>query len=52
MDRITSDLLDKRHISQVQIDRLLARDVKPDALLETLTKIGAISLNALKRFVV
>ena len=52
MDRITNDLLDKRHITQVQIDRLLARDVKPDAILETLTKIGAISLNALKRFVV
>jgi len=52
MDRITHDLLEKRHISQQQIDRLTSRGVKDDTILETLTKVGAISLNFIKRFVV
>ena len=52
MDRITLDLLEKRHISQQQIDRLTSRGVKEDVLLETLTKVGAISGNFVKRFVV
>ncbi len=52
MDRITLDLLEKRHISQQQIDRLTSRGVKEDTLLETLTKVGAISVNFVKRFVV
>lgn len=52
MDRITRDLLDKHHITQQQIDRLVHGGVQTDAILETLTKIGTISLNALKRFVV
>lgn len=52
MDRITHDLLEKRHISQVQIDRLLAKGVQNETILETLTKLGVVSLNAVKRFVV
>ena len=52
MDRVTLDLLNKRHISQEQIDRLTTRGVKDDTLLETLTKVGAVSINFVKRFVV
>ncbi len=52
MDRITHDLLEKRHITQQQIDRLLTRGVQNDTILETLTKVGAISLNFIKRFIV
>ncbi|MHC3993879.1 GspE/PulE family protein [Thiomicrolovo sp. ZZH C-3] len=52
MDRITHDLLEKKHISQTQIDRLVKVGVKEEILLETLTKVGAVSLNFVKRFVV
>jgi len=52
MDRITHDLLEKRHISQQQIDRLTSRGVQDDTILETLTKVGAISINFIKRFIV
>ncbi|MDD5052756.1 MAG: GspE/PulE family protein [Sulfuricurvum sp.] len=52
MDRITHDLLEKRHITQQQIDRLTSRGVQDDTVLETLTKIGAVSLNFIKRFIV
>jgi general secretion pathway protein E len=52
MDRITHDLLEKRHISQLQIDRLTSRGVQDDTVLETLTKVGAISINFIKRFIV
>lgn len=52
MDRITYDLLGKNHISQQQIDRLVTRGVQNDTILETLTKVGAISLNFIKRFIV
>jgi general secretion pathway protein E len=52
MDRITHDLLEKRHISQQQIDRLTSRGVQDDTVLETLTKVGAVSLNFIKRFIV
>ncbi len=52
MDRVTQDLLDKRHITQQQIDRLLARGVTDDTILETLTKVSAVSINFVKRFVV
>ncbi len=52
MDRITNDLLEKRHISQVQIDRLLSKGVQHETILETLIKLGVVSLNAIKRFVV
>ena len=52
MDRVTLDLLEKRHITQQQIDRLISRGVKEDTLLETLTKVGAVSVNFVKRFIV
>lgn len=52
MDRITHDLLEKRHITQQQVDRLTSRGVQDDTILETLTKIGAVSVNFVKRFVV
>ncbi|HEX5623725.1 MAG TPA: GspE/PulE family protein [Sulfuricurvum sp.] len=52
MDRITHDLLEKRHITEQQIDRLISRGVQNDTILETLTKVGAVSLNFIKRFVV
>ncbi|MFA6188007.1 MAG: ATPase, T2SS/T4P/T4SS family [Sulfuricurvum sp.] len=52
MDRITHDLLEKNHISQQQIDRLISRGVQNETILETLTKVGAISLNFVKRFIV
>lgn len=52
MDRITHDLLEKRHITQQQIDRLTSRGVQNDTILETLTKVGAISLSFIKRFIV
>ncbi len=52
LDRITQDLLDKNHITTKQIERLTARGVKPEDLLATLTRVGAISANAVKRFVV
>ncbi|MGZ8548922.1 MAG: GspE/PulE family protein, partial [Sulfuricurvum sp.] len=52
MDRITYDLLEKRHITQQQIDRLTSRGVQNDTILETLTRVGAISLNFIKRFIV
>jgi general secretion pathway protein E len=52
VDRVTLDLLEKRHITQEQIDRLTSRGVQPDSLLETLTKVGAVSVNFVKRFIV
>jgi general secretion pathway protein E len=52
VDRITHDLLEKKHISQTQIDRLVKVGVKEESLLETLTKVGAVSVNFVKRFVV
>ena len=52
MDRVTHDLLAQGHISDEQIDRLHRVGVKDDTLLETLTKVGAVSVNFVKRFVV
>lgn len=52
LDRITQDLLDKNHITTQQIERLTSRGVKPEDLLETLTKVGAVSSNFVKRFIV
>ena len=52
MDRITHDLLEKRHITQQQIDRLTSRGVQDDTILETLSKVGAVSANFIKRFIV
>jgi len=52
MDRITHDLLAQGHISEAQIDRLVRAGVEDDTLLETLTKVGAVSVNFVKRFVV
>ena len=52
MDRITHDLLTQGHISKEQIERLHRVGVKDDTLLETLTKVGAVSVNFVKRFVV
>jgi len=52
MDRITYDLLEKRHITQQQVDRLTSRGVQNDTILETLTRVGAISANFIKRFIV
>lgn len=52
LDRITQDLLDKNHITTQQIERLTSRGVKPDVLLETLTRVGAVSANFVKRFIV
>jgi len=52
LDRITQDLLDKNHITNQQIERLTSRGVKPDNLLETLTRVGAVSANFVKRFIV
>ncbi|PNX50087.1 MAG: general secretion pathway protein GspE, partial [Thermoplasmata archaeon M9B2D] len=52
MDRITHDLLTQGHISQEQIERLVRVGVTADTLLETLTKVGAVSANFVKRFIV
>jgi len=52
VDRVTHDLLEKKHITQTQIDRLLKVGVKEESLLETLTKVGAVSVNFVKRFIV
>jgi general secretion pathway protein E len=52
MDRVTLDLLEKDHIHQQQIDRLTSRGLNDDTVLETLTKVGAVSVNFVKRFVV
>jgi len=52
VDRVTLDLLNKKHISQTQIDRLSKVGVKEDNLLETLTKVGTVSVNFVKRFIV
>ena len=52
MDRVTHDLLAQGHITQEQIDRLLRVGVTDETLLETLTKVGAVSVNFVKRFVV
>ena len=52
MDRITHDLLKQGHISEEQIERLHRVGVKDDTLLETLTKVGAVSANFIKRFIV
>ncbi len=52
MDRVTHDLLAKGHISEEQIERLHRVGVKDDTLLETLTKVGAVSVNFVKRFIV
>ena len=52
MDRVTLDLLEKRHITEQQIERLTSRGVKEEVLLDTLTRIGAVSVNFVKRFIV
>ena len=52
MDRITSDLLEQNHITQKQIDRLVSRGVTEDVVLYTLIKVGAVSINFIKRFIV
>lgn len=52
LDRITQDLLEKNHISPQQLERLTSRGVKPEELLETLTRVGAVSANFVKRFIV
>ena len=52
MDRITQDLLAKNHISTQQVERLTSRGVKPEDLLATLTRVGAVSANFVKRFIV
>lgn len=52
MDRVTQDLLDKGHITQVQIDRLLKAGIKPDELLSKLTQLSVVSVNFVKRFIV
>ncbi len=52
MDRVTHDLLAQGHISTEQIERLHRVGVKDDTLLETLTKVGAVSVNFVKRFIV
>ncbi len=52
MDRVTADLIEKNHITSQQIDRLTSRGVTDETILETLTKIGAISVNFVKRFIV
>lgn len=52
LDRITQDLLDKNHITTQQIERLSTRGVKSEDLLETLTRVGAVSANFVKRFIV
>ncbi len=52
MDKVTFDLLEKDHIHQQQIDRLTSRGLDDDTLLETLTKVGAVSVNFVKRFIV
>lgn len=52
MDRVTHDLLTNKHITQAQIDRLVRVGVKEDTLLEMLTKVGAVSVNFAKRFIV
>jgi len=52
VDRITQDLLDKNHITTQQIERLTSRGVKSENLLATLTKVGAVSSNFVKRFIV
>ena len=52
MDRVTHDLLRQGHISEEQIERLTRVGVKDDTLLETLTKVGAVSVNFVKRFIV
>lgn len=52
MDRVTHDLLAQGHISEEQIERLHRVGVKDDTLLETLTKVGAVSVNFVKRFIV
>ena len=52
MDRITLDLLTQNHITQRQIDRLVSRGVNEDTVLYTLIKVGAVSINFIKRFIV
>jgi general secretion pathway protein E len=52
MNKITKDLLLSKEITQQQIERLTKRGVKDDFLLETLVKVGSISNNALKRYIV
>ena len=52
MDRVTLDLLAQNHITQKQIDRLTSRGVEEETILYTLIKVGAVSLNFVKRFIV
>lgn len=52
LDRVTHDLLSKGHITQEQIDRLTRAGVKNETLLEMITKVGAVSANFVKRFIV
>ena len=52
MDRITLDLLKHNHITQRQIDRLVSHGVHEDTVLYTLIKVGAVSANFVKRFIV
>ena len=42
----------KNHLTQQQVERLTSRGVGDDTVLETLTKIGAVSVNFVKRFIV
>lgn len=52
MDRITLDLLTQNHITQKQIERLTSRGVDEETILYTLIKVGAVSLNFVKRFII
>lgn len=52
MDRITLDLLAQNHITQRQIDRLVSHGVDQNTVLYTLVKVGAVSVNFVKRFIV
>ena len=52
MDRITEDLFKAGHINEIQMERIRARGVKEENLLETLVKVSVVSANFLKRFVV
>ena len=52
MDRITLDLLSTNHITQRQIERLKTHGVDEETILYTLIKVGAVSTNFVKRFIV
>ncbi len=52
MDRITADLLEKKHITARQIERLTSRGVDLVNILETLISLSVVSSNFVKRFIV